>query len=253
VDTLGADGRNVYLAGSNGDIGTFIYGFSIADSGALTPVRGSPYIFGGPCDQCPLPLFPNLSLNNNFLALSVDGYRGLGGISVYKRDSNGSLTPGGFTGFGTDSAAALQPPAGNVAFSLVVGRITSYYLDPNGTPAQAMADPTGLDAIDETVDPTGKFLLVLDSSGAVHAFSIFSASATFSELTTSEPAGDGATLMTIDPSGHFVIVAQSSEAGFLPTPDRLTVFTFDPVSGAIKKLQSYPMDKSPFRIAFVTE
>jgi hypothetical protein len=261
VDTLGADARNVYVAGANDIIGNFIYGFSVADSGALTPVPGLPQISGGPCDQCPLPLFPNLALNNNFFALSVEGYRGTGGISIYRRDSNGSLTPGGFTGFEGQSAAALQPPAGNVAFSLISGRLTSYQLGPNGTPSQAMTlDPAGFDAVDETVDPTGKFLLVVDSSGAVHVFSIDAATADFSPVSTSEPAGDstsvlgdGVNMMAMDPSGRFVIVAQSSEGGFLSTPDRLTVFTFDPGSGAMRKLQSYPMDKSPFRIAFVTE
>jgi len=252
VDTLGADARNVYVAGASDDIGTFIYGFSIAESGALTPVPGSPYIFGGPCDQCPLPLFPNLSLNNNFFALSMEGFRGSGGISVYRRDSNGSLTPGGFAGFEGVSAAALQPRAGNVAFSLS-GGIISYQLDPNGTPRQAMTLDPGIDARDETVDATGNFLLVLDSSGAVHVFSIDSATGNFSPLSTSEPAGDGVSLMAMDPSGRFAIVAQSSEGGFLSTPDRITVFAFNPASGTMKKLQSYPLDQSPFRIAFVAE
>jgi hypothetical protein len=254
VDTLGADARNVYVAGANDVIGFFIYGFSLDDSGALIPGPGSPYISGGPCDQCPLPLFPNLALNNNFFALSVDGFRGTGGMSVFRRDSKGSLSRGGFSTSEGQSAAALQPGAGNVAFSLISEDVTSYRLDSNGTPTKVMdLAPAGLDAIDETVDATGNFLLVLDSSGAVHVFTIDSASATFGVLNTSEPTGDGATLMAMDPSGRFVIVAQSSEGGFLSTPDRITVFTFDPASGTIKKLQSYPMDKSPFRIAFVAE
>src|SRR5579864_3382957 len=79
-DTIGADARNVYVVGDSGDIGTFIYGFSIADSGTLTPVPGSPYISGGPCPECPMPLFPNLALSNNFLALSIVGFHGAGGI-----------------------------------------------------------------------------------------------------------------------------------------------------------------------------
>jgi hypothetical protein len=253
VATLGADAHSVYLAGASSDIGDFIYGFSVSDSGTLTPVPGSPYISGGPCDQCPFPLFPNLALNDKFFALSIEGYRGTGGISVYRRDSNGSLTPGGFTGFEGQSAAALQPPAGNVAFSLISGQITSYHLDGSGVPTQAMSLDPGFDAIDETVDATGKFLLVADSSGAVHVFTIDSTTASFSEISSSETAGDGANLMAMDPSGRFVIVAQSSEGGFLSTPDRITVFAFDPASGTVGKLQSYPMDKSPFRIAFVAE
>jgi hypothetical protein len=254
VDTLGADAHNVYVAGANDAIGSFIYGFSLDDSGMLTSVPGSPYISGGPCDQCPFPIFPNLALNNNFFVLSVEGFRGIGGISIYRRDRNGSLTPGGFTGFEGHSAAALQPRGGNVAFSLIAGNVTSYHLDANGTPTQVMTlDAARFDAIDETVDATGKFLLVADSSGAVHVFSIDSATGNFSPLSTSEPAGDGVTLMAMDPSGRFAIVAQSSEGGFLSTPDRITVFAFDPASGTMKKLQSYPLDQSPFRIAFVAE
>lgn len=254
VDTVGGDPRNVYVAGASADIGDFIYGFSVADSGTLAPVPGSPYISGGPCDECPMPIFPNLALNNNFFALSVEGYRGTGGISIYRRDSNGSLNPGGFTGFEGQSAAALQPSAGNLAFSLVSGIVTSYHLDPEGTPTQAMAlETASFTAQDEAVDATGKFLLVMDDSGAVHVFAIDSATAAFSQIGSSEPAGDGSSFMVMDPNGRFVIVAQSSEGGFLSTPDRITVFSFDPASGAIKKLESYPIDKSPFTIAIVAE
>jgi 6-phosphogluconolactonase (cycloisomerase 2 family) len=103
------------------------------------------------------------------------------------------------------------------------------------------------------VDPTGKFLLGVDGNGTVHVFTLDSATATFGHIGTSEPAGNGANLMAIDPSGRFVIVAQSSNLALSAPPDQITVFTFDPVSGAMKKLQSYPVSKSPARIAIVAE
>jgi len=57
----------------------------------------------------------------------------------------------------------------------------------------------------------------------------------------------------MDPSGRFVIVAQSSFLGSPPAPDQITVFTFDPATGAMKKLQSYPVGKAPGRITIVSE
>lgn len=254
-DTIGADARNVYVVGDSGDIGTFIYGFSIADSGALTPVPGSPYISGGPCSECPMPLFPNLALNNNFLALSIVGFHGAGGIAVYPRDSNGGLGQGQGTGIQEQSGVALQP-SGNVAFSLdfSMGAVNSYLLDPMGKAAPGMSlDTSTFGAADETVDATGKFLLVLDMAGSVNVFTIDSATAAFKHIGASDPAGDGANLMAMDPTGRFVIVAQASNQAIPAPPDQITVFTFDPATATMKKLQSYPVGELPFRIAFVSQ
>jgi 6-phosphogluconolactonase (cycloisomerase 2 family) len=97
------------------------------------------------------------------------------------------------------------------------------------------------------VDPTGKFLLALDTTGVVHIFTI-GANAALSQIGTSESVGSsGTSRIVIDPSGHFVMVVQAS-------PDQIVVFTFDPASAAMKKLPaSYPVGKLPVRVAVVSE
>jgi 6-phosphogluconolactonase (cycloisomerase 2 family) len=50
-----------------------------------------------------------------------------------------------------------------------------------------------------------------------------------------------------------VIVAQSSSVGTPPGTDQITVFTFDPASGAMTKLQSYPVGAKPSHMTIVAE
>jgi len=92
------------------------------------------------------------------------------------------------------------------------------------------------------IDPANKFLLVVDSAGVVHVFAIAPANGSVSQIGTSEAAGNGATGIAMDPSGHFVIVTQSAQ---------LTVFTLDPASGAMKKLQSYPQSSTPGKVVVI--
>jgi len=92
----------------------------------------------------------------------------------------------------------------------------------------------------------------VDNAGVVHVFSIAPADGSVSQIGTSEAAGNGATEIAIDPSGHFVIVTQSATGTNLPsTANQLTVFTFDPVSGAMKKLQSYPQPNTPGKVIVI--
>jgi 6-phosphogluconolactonase (cycloisomerase 2 family) len=102
------------------------------------------------------------------------------------------------------------------------------------------------------IDPTNKFLLVVDNAGVVHVFAINPANGSVSQIGTSETAGNGATGIAMDPTGRFVIVTQSALGTNLPsTANQLTVFTFDPASGAMKKLQSYPQPNTPSKAIFV--
>jgi 6-phosphogluconolactonase (cycloisomerase 2 family) len=96
------------------------------------------------------------------------------------------------------------------------------------------------DGQDLTVDATNKFLLEVDSAGIVHVFLIDPVTGALSQTGTSEAAGNGAFDISMDPGGRFVIIGQSTNTG-LPNPaNQITVFTFDPVTGAMKKLNSYP-------------
>jgi hypothetical protein len=201
-------------------------------------------------------LLSNFVLNNNFLISGYEGEHDSGGIAVYSRDNHGDLGPIGGGGLEGQVAAAIQHPSGNVAFSLDtgMGAVHSYLLDPVGKTAAGMTvDVSSFGMMDEIVDATGKFLLMVDASGKVHVFTIDSATASFSQVSASEPAGNGAHLITMDPSNRFIIVAQSSNQAIPAPPDQITVFTFDPASGATKKLQSYPVGKLPYHMSIVAE
>jgi 6-phosphogluconolactonase (cycloisomerase 2 family) len=255
TSAITADAQDVYVAGTTPDnTSNVIYSFSIAGSGALTPLSGSPFLFGGACFFCDNP--DSLAVNKNFLAVGGVGFHSVGDFSVFPRSANGTL--GNAQGLGTDEqgAVAIQHPTGNVAFAIdgSLGAINSYHIDSTGKPAAGSTLFSGTSGfMDEIIDATGKFLLSVDSSGVVHVFTIDSATAAFSQIGTSESAGNGALQIAMDPSGRFVIVTQSSNQATPPPPDQITVFTFDPASGAMKKLQSYPVGKLPFRIAIVTE
>lgn len=252
---LAADAQDVYVAGQSSDgANNVIYGFSVSPTGVLTALPGSPFLLSGACDLCNQPV--SITMNNSFVVVGTSGFHGAGGILVLPRAASGTLgtpQPGGQE---EQSALTIQRPNGNAAFGIdgTLGAIQPYTIDSTGKPTAApLVFPSSSSSfIDETVDVTGKFLLVLDGS-VVHVFSIDASIANISQIGTSESIGQGGGFINMDPSGHFVIVGQSSNLGTPPPPDQITVLTFDPASGAMKKLQSYPVGKMPFRSAIITE
>jgi DNA-binding beta-propeller fold protein YncE len=244
---LAADAHDIYVAGLSADNANWvIYGFGIGGSGLLTPLPGSPFHLIGACELCNDPV--SMAVNGGFVIVGTSGFHGAGGILVLPRSANGALgtpQPGG----GSEQGAVAIQPNGNSAFSIdgSLGSIDSWLLDAAGHPiAGPGVPPSALDFIDQVVDPTGKYLLALDTTGVVHIFTI-GANATLSQIGTSESVAGGVDRIAIDPSGHFVIVVQAS-------PDQLDVFTFDPASAAMKKLPgTYPVGKLPVRIAIVSE
>jgi hypothetical protein len=254
---LAADAKNVYVTGMN-DLDAEIYAFNVGPSGALTPVAGSPYLYGVGCLDavCPIPIVGRMVVNDAFFAIAETGFHGSGGLIVVPRDSNGALQGGHKVGLSDQDRVALPYPAGKIIFSsdsTSIDGLTSYLLDSAGNPTRVATFPIDSGITDETLDPTGKFLLGVDGNGVVHVFTVNAATAEFSEMSASEPAGKGAILMAMDPSGRFVIVAQASNQAIPAPPDQITVFAFDPANGGIKKLQSYPVGELPFRIAVIAE
>lgn len=252
---IAADAKDVYVSGPTADnTNNVIYGFSVATTGTLTPLTGSPFLFSPICSFCDEVV--SLDLNNSFLAVGGVGFHSVGDFTVYPRAASGVLaTPQGL-GTQEQGAVTIQHPTGNVAFAIdgSTGSISSYLIDSAGKPAVKNSQFSGASSfVDEKIDATGKYVLVLDASGVVHVFTIDSAAAAFAQIGTSETAGNGAGLIAMDPTGRFVIVAQSSNNATVAPPDQLTVFTFDPATGAMKKLQSYPVSKAPFRITVVGE
>ncbi len=245
-----ADARNVYVAGVSSDgANNVIYGFSVAASGALTPLAGSPYPYTQNCDLCDQP--DSMALNNNFVIVGGTGFQGAGDFTVYTRAGTGVLGPEKPLGTDEEIAVTIQHPGGNAAYGIdgTAGNIDAYHIDSAGNVKGANGfAPITFSLVDETVDPTGRFLLADDIGGTVHVFTIDPATANITSAGTSETAGEQAGQIEMDPTGRFVFLAQTA-----PAPNQITVFSFDPASGAMKKLQSFPLSHIPGTIATVTE
>ena len=175
------------------------------------------------------------------------GFHGVGDFTTYARGADGVLGKAQILGTDAEERVAIQHPAGSFSYALNIddSSLNEFTIGAGGnaTPGSVLFTGTGQDMV---IDPTNKFLLVVDDAGVVHIFAIAPANGSPSQIGTSEAAGNGATRIAIDPSGHFVIVTQSATGTNLPsTANQLTVFTFDPVSGAMKKLQSYPQPSTP--------
>jgi 6-phosphogluconolactonase (cycloisomerase 2 family) len=249
---IAADANNVYVAGSiPANASTGIYGFALAANGMLTPLAGSPYVFTQACDFCDVPFA--LALNNNVLIQGGTGFHGVGDFTTYARGANGVLGKAQILGTDAEERVAIQHPTGNFSYALNIddSNLSEFTIGASGnaTPGSGLFTGSGQDMV---IDPTNKFLLVVDIAGIVHVFAIAPADGSVSQIGTSEAAGNGATGIAMDPSGHFVIVTQSATGTNLPsTANQLTVFTFDPASGAMKKLQSYPQSNTPGRVIVI--
>jgi 6-phosphogluconolactonase (cycloisomerase 2 family) len=237
---VAADANNVYVAGDlmPAGSGTGIYGFALAGNGSLTTLAGSPTFFDGSCFFCDTPLV--LAVNNRLLVQGGVGFHGVGDFTVYPRGAGGVLGKAQPLGTDAEERVAIQHPTGNFAYALDTsdGALTEFTMDATGKPTPGPVVFT--DGQDLTVDATNKFLLEVDSAGIVHVFLIDPVTGALSQTGTSEAAGNGAFDISMDPGGRFVIIGQSTNTG-LPNPaNQITVFTFDPVTGAMKKLNSYP-------------
>jgi 6-phosphogluconolactonase (cycloisomerase 2 family) len=245
-----ADARNVYVAGVSADgANNVIYGFSVAASGALTPLAGSPYQYTQNCELCDQP--DSMAINNSFVIVGGTGFHGVGDFTVYMRAGNGVLGPEKQVGTDEEGGLSIQHPGGNAAYGIdgTSGDIDAFHIDSAGkaTGANGFTSVTS-PILDEIVDPTGRFLLADDDTGTVHVFTIDPVTANITQAGTSEAAGSQAGQIAMDPTGRFVFLAQSA-----PAPNQITVFSFDPANGAIKKLQAFPLSQVPGIIVTVTE
>jgi len=246
-----ADAHNLYVQGNipNSNLIGF-YGFTISSSGMLAPVAGSPFVFGQACDFCDVP--ESMALNNNFLIVGGVGFHGVGDFTVYARGPDGVLGPAQILGTNAQESVTIQHP-GSFAYGLDTSdfSLQEYTISASGkaTPgAQLFLD----NPQDVVVHTSNKFLLVPDLSGVVHVFSIDPATGSFSQIGTSEAAGNGTGGLIMDPSGRFIFVVQGANPNFPGSTNQITEYSFDPGSGAMKKLQVFPQPGSPEGIVIIT-
>ena len=234
---IAADSKNVYVAGNiPANTSTGIYGFALAANGMLTPLAGSPYVFTGACDLCDVPFA--LTLNNNVLIQGGTGFHGVGDFTTYARGAGGVLGKAQILGTDALERVAIQHPSGNFAYALDTNNalLNQFTISPAGQPTQTGVLARAEFPQDLIVDTTGKFVLSVDNAGVVHVFAIASTTGNLSEIGKSDSGGPNAGGIAMDPGGHFVFVSATNQ---------VTVFTFDPVTGAMKKLQSYPQPNPP--------
>jgi 6-phosphogluconolactonase (cycloisomerase 2 family) len=241
-----ADSKNIYMSGNiPASNSTGIYGFAVSANGALTPLTGSPYVFTQACDFCDVPFA--LALNNNLLIQGGVGFHGVGDFTVYPRGPGGVLGKAQILGTDAEERVAIEHPTGSISYALNTDdfSLTEFTISPSGNAAIGAQTFANTQPEDIAVDNTGRFLLLLDLTGMVHVFSINPGNGNFSQIGTSEAAGNGAGSIIVDPSGHFVFVTQGANPNFPGSVNQITVFTFDPATGAMKKLQNYPQAASP--------
>lgn len=242
--TVVADSKNVYMSGTiPASNSTGIYGFAVSANGMLTPLAGSPYVFTGACDFCDVPFA--LALNNNFLIQGGTGFHGVGDFTVYPRGAGGVLGKAQILGTDAEERVTIQRPTGSFSYALNTDdfSLTEFTISSSGQATTGDQTFNNTQPEDILVDNTGRFLLLLDVTGVVHVFTINPGNGNFSQIGTSEAAGNGAAGMVMDQSGRFVLMTQGST--FSGLPNQVTVFTFDPATGAMKKLQSYPQPGPP--------
>jgi hypothetical protein len=247
---IAADARNVYVAGSiPANNSTGIYGFAISGNGTLTPLAGSPFVFSGACDLCDTPFV--LDLNNNFVIQGGTGFHGVGDFTVYPRGAGGVLGMAHILGTDAIERVSIQRPAGNFAVGLDIdgGVLSEFSINPSGQPTETAAQGTAFGQ-DVLIDNSGKFLLMVDQQGLVHVFTINPATGTVTEVSRSDSAGPNAGPIAMDPSGRFVFVG--SAAGTVSgSANQITVFAFNPATGAMTRQQAFPTPGAPGAMVFI--
>lgn len=248
---IAADATNVYVTGNiPANNSTGIYGFAVSGTGALTALAGSPYTFTSACDLCDVP--DDLALNNNFLIQGGVGFHTVGDFTVYVRGAGGVLGPAQILGTDVQTSVTIQHPTGLFSYGLdpTDSLLTEFIISSTGKAAPG-AQMFVNNAQEILVDNTNRFLLVLDTTGVVHVLSINPGTGAMTQIGTSEAAGNGAFEISMDNTGRFVFVSQTANPNFPGSTNQLTVFTLDPGTGAMKKLQSYPQAAAPGRAVVI--
>ena len=228
---------HLYLASAGDDE---VAGFAIdPTSGALTPLKGSPYAAGAGAGA-----IPAFSPDGKFLYVMDQGATGTGANSVsgYSIGTDGSLTAIAGSPFpaGTDPSWISFTPDGKFAYVADTGvdEISAYSV--NATTGALTALATATFVTDEhpqdlTVDTAGKHLYVPvangSTAGAIQVFTI-DADGTLAAV-GSTPAGVTPVFLDIEPSGKFAYVASAAGA-------EVYGYSIDATTGALTALTGSP-------------
>ena len=109
----------------------------------------------------------------------------------------------------------------------------AYTIDASSGGLALVGSPMATGTFDSvTVDPTGRFVYVVDGvRAAISAFAINGSTGALTAIGSPLPAGLSASCVTVDPSGKFAFVVD-------PMLDDLFTFAIDPSTGALTQVGS---------------
>jgi 6-phosphogluconolactonase len=206
------------------------------NTGALTPVPGSPFIAGEN------PIFVEVHPSGRFVYVvnvvsnSVSGYA----IDL----TNGALTPISGSPFDTENQNQLnQPksvvvdPSGKFAYVYNNGGVLGYPINPtNGALTPIPDSPFPAPGTSFGMDPSGKFAYVPTFPSGIEGYTINSTTGALA-LISGSPFPRGAngegSAVVFDPSGKFVYVVNG-------TDDDVSAEAIDPATGALTEVPGSP-------------
>jgi 6-phosphogluconolactonase (cycloisomerase 2 family) len=249
VGPIAVDSRNVYR-GSDASI----YGLHVDDRGAFTVIPGSPFFIGG-------VVVTGIGVRHSTLWANFTDLKPE--MSAYTIQNDGSLGGGhGPLGGGHVVDGSAENPAihpnGKIAYTVGFD-IESFTMDANGMLAQGSSTPpsnpeNGFRA--GAIDPTGKFLAAIDNTvqgimeSHISVFSIDPVTGNLTQLVAPVSMGvPSGSSITFDPSGRFILITHD---GGTFSPNDVMVFSFDPASATVTRIQSAPTGMFPRGIVIAT-
>lgn len=243
VDSLAMDPAGKFLYAPD-DASNQIVGFTISNSGGLTPIPGSPFSAGI------APQEIAIDPSGKFLYQS-EGDAGISGFTIDSSTGTLTLISGSpFQGSTSSTMGLAFHPSGKFLYAVVpfLDLLAGYSIDTNtgvltslpGSPFSFFA-PTELTnplPYSLTIDSAGKFLYLLGSDSHVFVFAIDPDTGNLTEISGS-PFGIssvpsvgislGFSDLVIDPSGKFLYAGSAQASGLLG-------FSIDSQTGAVTPL-----------------
>jgi 6-phosphogluconolactonase (cycloisomerase 2 family) len=255
--TVDPSGRFLYLANSlNGNYySPVLLGFSInQNTGALTPLPGSPYQGGGADSVATDPTGKFLFADTGSPSCSV---------LAYAIDANtGALTavPGSPFASACNATQVKVDPSGRFLYvpNWPNPTITAYSIDSSSgalapLPGSPFADFSGSQPYGDAIDPSGHFFYTSNYGlGSVSGYSIDPNTGVLTPLPNSPfPADNGTIALAIDSSGNFLYAVNSAS-----NSANISAYRIDPNTGALTPVPGSPFPAEgtePLGIAIATE
>jgi 6-phosphogluconolactonase (cycloisomerase 2 family) len=221
-------GRFVYVTSSNPYAGTSsVSAYTVAASGALTPVAGGPFVAGA------YPYGVTLAPNGRF-AYVADGGNGVSAYTV--NATTGALVPVVGSPFAAGNGSYFVTVDPTSRFAYVAngggGTISVFAIDAATGALTLAGNATATDGLRIiTVAPSGRFLYVAnENAGQVAAFAVDATTGALSAVPGSPfAAGSNTYSVVVDPSGTFAY-ATNRRSG------TVSIFRIDPTTGALSAL-----------------